>query len=254
MMSLSVDDNWKGYYVVVLKAESDESSLGNGYVGLSVQVKANGRGRVTGTMPDGTKVSYTGRMEVMDDNVCLLPVAIPLHRGKKGGFGFLLTFDESGVFASAVSDWTNTDVPFTSALAAEGEGAGFASGISSGAVFALEDAFDIEGADESLLPADVEVKVLGTRWTTPKAGKVKFNAEDGSYEDLSESGNPSGLTLSASSAKGTFKGRFKVFVVTDAGKPKKYTATVNGAILGGTGYGTATIRKIGAVPVTVNAE
>ena len=249
--ALAADDSWKGFYVVVLKAESDESSLGNGYVGLSVQVKANGRGRVTGTMPDGTKVSYTGRMEVMDDNVCVLPVAIPLHRGKKGGFGFLLTFDESGVSASAVSSWTNTDVPFTSALSAEAEGAGYASGISSGAAFSLEEPFEFAGVEESLLPADVEVAVSGARWSTPKAGKVKFNAEDGSYEDLSESGNPSGLTLSASSAKGTFKGRFKVFAVTEAGTPKKYTAVVSGAILDGVGYGTATIKKIGAVPVKV---
>jgi uncharacterized repeat protein (TIGR02543 family) len=249
--ALAADDTWKGFYVVVLKAESDESSLGNGYAGLSVQVMANGRCRVTGTMPDGTKVSYSGRMEVMDDNVCVLPVAIPLHRGKKGGFGFLVTFDESGVSASAVSSWTNTDVPFTSALSAEAEGAGYASGISSGAAFALEEPFEFEGVEESLLPAEVEVAVSGTRWTTPKAGKVKFNAEDGSYEDLSESGNPSGLTLSASSAKGTFKGRFKVFAVTEAGKSRKYTAVVSGAVLDGVGYGTATIKNIGAVPVKV---
>ena len=82
--ALAADDTWKGFYVVVLKADSDESSLGNGYAGLSVQVMANGRGRVTGTMPDGTKVAYSGRMEVMDGNVCVLPAAIPLHRGKKG--------------------------------------------------------------------------------------------------------------------------------------------------------------------------
>ena len=232
----AADDNWKGFYVVVLKAESDDSNLGNGYVGLSVQVKANGRGRVTGTMPDGTKVAYTGRMEVMDDNVCVLPVAIPLHRGKKGGFGFLLTFDESGVSASAVSSWTNTDVPFTSDLSAEAEGAGTVSGISNGAAFSLEDDFDIEGMEDSLLPADVEVTVSGTRWTTPK------------------SDNPSGLTLSWSSAKGTFKGKFKVFAATEAGKSKKYTAVVNGAVLDGVGYGTATIKKLGSVPVMVKPE
>ena len=231
--ALAADDSWKGFYVVVLKAESEASNLGNGYAGLSVQVKANGRGRVTGTMPDGTKVAYTGRMEVMDDNVCVLPVAIPLHRGKKGGLGFLLTFDESGVSVSAVSSWANTDVPFTAALAAEAEGAGPASGISSGATFSLEDDFEIEGVDDSLLPADVEVTVSGTRWTTPK------------------SDNPSGLTLSWSSAKGTFKGKFKVFAVTEAGKSKKYTAVVSGAVLDGVGYGTATIKKVGSVPVKV---
>ena len=249
--ALSADERWKGNYVVVLKAESDASSLGNGYVGLSVQVKANGRGRVAGTMPDGTKVSYTGRMEVMDDSVCELPVAIPLHRGKKGGFGFRLTFDESGVSMSAVSSWSNTDVPFTAALAAEAEGVGAASSVASGAAFSLEEAFSFEGVEESLLPAEVEVAVSGTRWSTPKAGKVKFNAESGAYEDSTETGNPSGLKLSVASGKGTFKGKFKVFAVTEAGTPKKYTAVVSGAILDGVGYGTATIKKIGSVPVKV---
>ena len=254
MRALAADDSWVGYYVVALKAESDESSLGNGYVGLSVQVKENGRGRVTGTMPDGTKVSCSGRMEVMDGNVCVLPFAIPLHRGKKGGFGFLLTFDESGVSMSAVSSWSNTDVPFTAALTAEAEGVGYASGISSASVFSLEEPFSFEGVEESLLPADVEVNVSGARLSTPKAGKVKFNAADGTYEDLTESGNPSGLTLSASSEKGTFSGKFKVFAVTEAGKSKKYTATVRGVVLDGVGYGTATIKKIGSVPVIVRPE
>ena len=252
--ALAADDSWKGFYVVVLKAESDESGLGNGYAGLSVQIMANGKGRVTGTMPDGTKVSYSGRMEVMDDNVCVLPVAIPLHRGKKGGFGFLVTFDESGVSVSAVSSWTNTDVPFTSALAAEADGAAYASEISSDAVFALEETFELEGVDDSLLPADVEVAVSGARWSTPKADKVTFSAEDGGYTVLTEYGNPSGLTLAASSAKGTFKGKFKVFAVTEADKSKKYTAVVNGVILDGVGYGTANIKKIGSVPVTVKPE
>lgn len=252
--ALAADDSWKGFYVVVLKADSDESSLGNGYAGLSVQVMANGRGRVTGTMPDGTRVSYSGRMEVMDDNVCVLPVAIPLHCGKKGGFGFLVTFDESGVSVSAVSSWTNTDVPFTSALAAEGDGAAYASEISSNAAFALEEPFELEGVDDSLLPSDVEVAVSGARWSTPKADKVKFSAEDGGYTVLTEYGNPSGLTLAWSSAKGTFKGKFKVFAVTEAGKSKSYKATVVGAVLDGVGYGTATIRKIGSVPVTVKPE
>ena len=249
--ALTADECWKGSYVVVLKAESDASSLGNGYVGLSVKMSANGRGRVTGTMPDGTKVSCSGRMEVMDGNVCVMPVAIPLHRGKKGGFGFLLTFDESGVSVSAVSSWTNTDVPFTAALSAEADGVGRVSSIPSEATFALEGPFEIEGVEESLLPAEVEVTVSGAKWSTPKADKVKFSAEDGGYEVLTENGNPSGLKLSASSAKGTFKGKFKVFAVTEAGESKKYTAVVSGAVLDGVGYGTATIKKIGAAPVKV---
>ena len=247
-------DNWKGNYVVVFQAESDESSFGNGYVGLSVKVKSNGKARVSGTMPDGTKVSYTGRMEISDDS-CALPVVVQLHSGKKGGFGFLLTFSDadSDVSLSALSNWSNPDGPFVASLAAEG--AGLASGIQSNSLtFSLEEEFEIEDIDDSLLPSDVPVTVSGGRWRTPKTDKVKFVAEDSAYEVRTEYGNPSGLSLSAKSNVGTFRGRFKVFAVTEAGQPKKYTATVKGAMLDGVGYGTATIKNVGSVPVTVRTE
>ncbi len=253
MKAKAVGDNWRGNYVVALKADSDESNLGNGYVGLSVQVRANGRARVFGTMPDGTRVSYSGRMEVSDDS-CALPVVAQLHRGRKGGFGFLLTFSGgSDVSLSALSNWTKPEVPFVASLTAEG--AGWASGILADSLtFSLEEAFDIEGIDDSLLPSDVAVTVSGVNWRTPKTDSVKFVAEDSAYEVRTEYGNPSGLSLSVKSSEGMFRGRFKVFTVTEAGRSKKYSATVNGAILDGVGYGTATIRKIGAVPVTVRAE
>ena len=152
-------DNWKGNYVVALKADSDESSLGNGYVGLSVQVRANGRTRVSGTMPDGTRVSYSGRMAVFDDH-CLLPVVVPLYSGKRGGFGFLMAFSDEGVSASVASQWINTVVPFVSEL--EVEGAGMAEGISQSATFSLENSFDDIAAADDLLPSDVEVSVSGS--------------------------------------------------------------------------------------------
>ena len=69
--AMAADEDWNGYYVVALKAESGESSLGNGYVGLSVQIKNGGSGRVTGTMPDGTKVCHSfirdGRIQFLGD-------------------------------------------------------------------------------------------------------------------------------------------------------------------------------------------
>lgn len=252
--AMEANDNWKGYYVVAFKSGSDESSLGNGYVGLSVQIKTGGKARVTGVMPDGTKVAYTGRIEVFDGYI-LLPVAVPLNSGKKGGFGFLVSFsDDFGVSVSAVSSWINTSVPFTSVL--DVVGAGYVTRISSNAAFSLEDAFGIDNIeiDESLLPMDVAVTVSGARWITPKSDRVKFISDDAAYDVLTEYGNPAGLSLSFKPVQGMFLGRFKVFAVTEAGKSKKYTATVSGAVLDGVGYGTATIKKIGSVPVTVTSE
>ena len=248
------EDNWKGTYVAALKAESDESSLGNGYLPLSIQVKAKGKARVAGTLPDGTKIAYSGQMEVRD-GVCVLPVAVPLYSGKKGGLGFLVEFsDEDGVSVSSPSEWSNTAIPFTSALTVIG--AGGVSQIVSGSSFALEGGFDIEDIeiDESLLPEDVEITVSGSKWRVPKADRVKFIKDDAAYEVQTEYGNPAGLVLSFNAKTGTFRGSFKVFGITEAGKSKKYTAAVNGVVLDGEGFGTATVKKIGAVPVTVKAE
>ena len=246
------DDNLKGNYVVVLKSDPDESSLGTGYVGLSVQVRVGGRAHVAGTMPDGTKVSCTGRIEVHDGNVCELPVVVPLHTGKRGGFGFLMTFADDDVSVSAESDWVNPTVPFTSALTVEG--AGWASALLRDATFSLGEDFGGVEAESDLLPSEVKVEVSGTRWVTPKVDRVKFNAEDAAYEVQTEYENPSGLSLSVAHTKGTFRGKFKVFAVTEEGKSKKYTAAVNGVVLDGVGYGSATIRKIDSVSVTVKEE
>jgi hypothetical protein len=43
----------------------------------------------------------------------------------------------------------------------------------------------------------------------------------------------------------------KVFAETDEGRSKKYTATVTGVAVEGVGYGTATIKKVGSVPVKI---
>lgn len=254
VLSQGTEDNWKGTYVAALRAESDESSLGNGYLPLSIQVKAKGKARVAGTLPDGTKIAYSGQMEVRDGG-CVLPVAVPLYSGKKGGLGFLVEFsDEDGVSVSSASEWSNTAIPFTSALTTIGAGA--VSQIVSGSSFALEGGFDIEDIeiDESLLPEDVEVTVSGSKWRVPKADRVKFIKDDAAYEVQTEYGNTAGLALSFNAKTGTFRGSFKVFGVTEAGKSKKYTAVVNGVVLDGEGFGTATVKKVGAVPVTVKAE
>ena len=254
VQSQAADDNWKGTYVVALKAESDGAGLGNGYLPLSVQVNENGKAHVTGVLPDGTKIAYSGQMEVRDGG-CVLPVAVPLYSGKKGGLGFLVEFsDDDGVSVASASEWSNTAIPFTSALTAIG--AGYSSQVNSGSSFAIEGGFDIEDVeiDESLLPEDVEVTVSGSKWRVPKADRVKFIKDDAAYEVQTEYGNPAGLALSFNAKTGTFRGSFKVFGVTEAGKSKKYTAVINGVVFDGVGYGTATIKKVGAVPVTVNVE
>ena len=69
--------------------------------------------------------------------------------------------------------------------------------------------------------------------------------------DLSNAGtNPAGLKLSYTIKKAVFKGSFAVYQLTD-GRLKKFTAKVTGVVVGGVGYGSAAIRGVGAVPITI---
>ena len=58
--------------------------------------------------------------------------------------------------------------------------------------------------------------------------------------------NLSGMRLTYTAKKGTFKGSFKVFALEGSGpsmKLKKYTLKVGGVVVNGVGYGSATCKK-----------
>ena len=79
---------------------------------------------------------------------------------------------------------------------------------------------------------------------------MRFTSDEG-YETVRDNGNPAGLKLTYNARYGTFKGTFKVFCVTEAGRAKRRTATVNGVVVDGVGYGSAVIKKVGAIPVSI---
>ena len=62
--------------------------------------------------------------------------------------------------------------------------------------------------------------------------------------------NPSALKLTYKAKDGTFKGTFKAYSEVN-GKPKATTVKVTGVLIDGIGYGTATIKKVGGLHVTV---
>ena len=124
--------------------------------------------------------------------------------------------------------------------------------------FSLDGFFDnLEDADDSFSPDGTE---LGAGLSTAKADGVKFSKDEGWYvPEGKENGNPAALKLKYMASTGMFTGTFKVFGVTDSGRQKKWTANVFGAFTKGadgtmTGYGTATIKKIGSIPVTIVGE
>ena len=259
----AADNDCGGAHVVILRAEGD-SPLSVGYVPLLIKISKKGKAKVSGVMPDGTKVSVSAQLQIAcepGDDVPYyeLPVVVPLYSGKRGGFGFGLQFlrdEELGVVSNmtvfGVTEWTanpGNANEFTSTLTEVGVGA--AGNLAGPSAFEMEGSFDVNA---EITPDGTPVTPSGAKWVLPKADKVKFDRESESYEVTTDYGNPAGLKLTYTAKTGTFKGSFKVYAVTDAGRPKKYTANVTGAVLGGVGYGTATIKKVGAVPVVIEEE
>ena len=118
------------------------------------------------------------------------------------------------------------------------------------------------GTLEDLLPVGEPVVAAGGKWKFEKAASVKWaKPKKGAalpeiYDEASGKGlvvdtsgdktNLSGLKLSYTPKKGTFKGAFKVYALEGAGKStklKKYTVKVSGVVVDGVGYGTATCKK-----------
>ena len=124
-----------------------------------------------------------------------------------------------------------------------------------------------------LLPDGEQAKAAGGKWTFAKAASVKWAkpkkgaAQPEIYDAASGKGlvvddskgknkNLSGLKLTYTPKKGTFKGTFKVYALEGAGaktKLKTYTVNVSGVVVDGVGYGQATCKKptVGPWAVTV---
>ncbi len=112
-----------------------------------------------------------------------------------------------------------------------------------------------------LLPNGEQAKANGGKWSFAKAASVKwakpkkgaeqpevFDPESGKglIVDTSKGGNLSGMKLSYTPKKGTFKGTFKVYALEGAGKAtklKKYTVKVSGVVVDGVGHGVATSKN-----------
>ena len=118
------------------------------------------------------------------------------------------------------------------------------------------------GTLENCLPAGEPVIAAAGKWKFAKAANVKWAkpkkgaATPEIYDEASGKGlvvdmagdktNLSGLKITYTPKKGTFKGSFKLYVLEGAGsatKLKKYIVKVSGVVVDGVGYGTATCRN-----------
>ena len=123
-----------------------------------------------------------------------------------------------------------------------------------------------------LLPDIETATVKNGRWTFAKAASVKWAKPKNGvtpeiYDESVDKGlivdetkgktNLSGLKLTYTPRDGTFKGSFKMYVLEGTGartKLKSATVNVNGFVVDGVGYGTATCKSPAAGPWAVTVE
>lgn len=246
---LAVLDAFKGKaYVMALEPKEVTGAnvaIVNGVAGFSIVFAAKGKAKVTGALPDGTKVSASSQLIVGSEWCCL-----PIVYSKTGNsLAFMLWFDRAGNFdsVSGLTTWKGKgfEVSWNDDVAASKVG-----NLSGTSYFHLvEMPVEINGAEiiRELLPTDVSIAPTGAKWDIAKAETVKIDRSG----NLSYGANPSGLKLTFTAKTGTFKGSF-VFYTLNNGKLKKNTVTVSGVVVDGVGYGTASIKKMGCWPIVIN--
>ena len=124
----------------------------------------------------------------------------------------------------------------------------------------------------NLLPQGEVATVSGGKWTFKKAASVKWTKpKDGMKPEMFDAAsgkglvvdmskdrtNRSGMKLTYTMKKGTFKGSFKVYALVGAGgatKLKKYSVSVTGVVVDGVGCGQAMCKKPAAGPWPVTVE
>ncbi len=216
------------------------SSRYAGWNVYSVMVGAKGKVKVRGHSVEGVRSEQVAQLIVAGDGTCYVPIVV----NEKGtAHAFNLVLPEVG----AAHVWGPGGVQ----VAVAGHGA-----IGESIVFSIEEGYplwnQLDGgfAYTEYLPMGLEIFHNGEGvWGHPDSGKVMLN-KLGLINKKKLGANPSGLSVAYQKADGTFKGAFKVYVNKN-GWPKAVPVQVYGVMMNGVGYGTATVKDVGSVPITI---
>ena len=229
-------EKWIGAVNVAWREEGAARSAIAPYQTLSVTIGKKGKAKVAVTLADGTKATANAQLLVGEEWLC-----VPVVVTKKMNLAFTVWLPRNG--GAALVDGLSGDVVVgkPGALVAN---AAFRVGKSA----ALWQQIPGKVLTD-YLPDGMAVTQSGAKWTLPKAGKVQ-KAKDGTIDSSKLGENPSALKLTYKAKDGSFKGSFKVYA-DNGGKLKATTVNVSGIVVNGVGYGTATIKKVGSVPISV---
>ena len=226
-VAAATEANWLGAINIVTE---------NAVLGVTIAKK--GKVKVAGTV-NGVKVTAKSQLLIGEESCCI-PVVIT----KKANLAFNV--------------WLGADGSVEVVGLAGVKAADKAGTLKAGAKFSLGAAADalaakLPGLYRAYLPEGLAVAANGKKWVVAdgaKAGKVAFAKGTTEIDETKLGANPSGLKLTYKAKDGSFKGSFKVYALV-GGKIKAYTANVTGVMVGTTGYGTATVKGVGSVPVTI---
>ena len=228
---------WKGAVNVAWRRVEDNAP----YQTLSVAIAAKGKAKVAGTLADGTKVSAKGQL-VVGEEWCCVPVVVA--KKAKLAFAVWLPVDEKAAGTAAPH---GAAAPAVVGLGGDVK-VGKPGALKAGAAFRLGGEMG-DAKYGAYLPNGVAVSG-GAKWTLPKAGKVVYAKGTTTVDEAKAGENPSGLKLTYKAKDGTFKGSFKAYADV-GGKPKGTTVKVTGVLVGGVGYGAATVKGGSGVAVTI---
>jgi len=238
------------------------SDFANGFAAFSVTIGSKGKAKIAGVMPNGTKVTVTSKMIVGDKKF-----AIPVAFSKSDeAFGFVIWVDFEGkiIELADATEWTGKDGARQSFVQKWGGESHFGDPLAE----TVEPIVRVSAADlptgladalAEFLPIYEEFTSADGKWTFKKTPKIKFTKgvfdQEAYDKDIAKGKtNNSGVKLTLTKKNGTFKGTFQVYTLTDKGSVKKNKATVNGIMVNGIGYGSAVIKKFGAMPVLIGHD
>ena len=206
---------------------------------MTVTIDKKGKAKIVGNLSSGTKVSSKSQL-IIGENWCCVPV---IWAKKKEAVAVTLWLPISGdaAMVSGLDGDVNVGAPGV---------------LNAGAEFRI-DADELCGlfGDSKYaeyLPDGVSVEQKGTKWIVAggaKTGKVQVG-KDGKVDEVKAGANPSALKFTYRVKGGIFNGSFKAYMSVN-GKPKALTVNVTGVLIDGKGYGTATIKRMGSVAVTI---
>lgn len=263
---------WIGVYDVAFKTQSASgggAAFADGYSFASVSVAAKGKVKVTGSMADGAKINCSGQLLVAEGgNEACVNVIAPMYAGKTGGVGFVLWISKDGsATVESVGEWTATGKEATFSAKLLPVGAAKLATPPAALKFAAEASLPDKIGDADVLgeflPANVSVAMAGGtsfgssampggKFIIAKPNKIKADGKGG-VAVTGNTDNDAGLKLNYTAKTGAFRGSFRVCAL-NGGKLKKFKATVAGGFVGNSGYGSAVVKGVAAIPIRLTAD